>query len=65
MTQKTFFCLSGVVFSLVFVLHVLRLVLKWDAVIGGWSVPNWVSIIALILSGTLAYFAFKFKKTAY
>ncbi len=65
MTQKTFFCLSGVVFSLVFVLHVLRLVLKWDAVIGGWNVPNWVSIIALILSGTLAYFAFKFKKTAY
>lgn len=65
MTQKTFFCVSGIVFSLVFILHAVRLILMWEVVIGGWNVPHWVSVVALILSGALAYFAFKFKKTAY
>lgn len=65
MTQKMYFCISGVIFSVVFVLHAARLLLMWDFVIGGWNLPPWLSIIALVLSGTLAYFAFKFKKTAY
>ena len=61
MNQKTFVVTAGVVFSLIAVLHALRLFLKWDAVIGGWHVPFWLSWVALALAGYLAYTAFKLK----
>ena len=59
MHQKTFTFTAGVVFSLVAVLHALRIVLGWDAVIGGWHVPLLVSWLALPVSGYLAYTAFR------
>ena len=61
MNQKTFALTTGVVFSLVALLHALRLLLGWDAVIGGWSVPMWLSWVALAVSGYLAYSAFRSK----
>lgn len=62
MTQRTFNRLAGLIFTLVAVLHALRLLLGWGAVIGGWDVPRWVSWIALGLSGYLAYRSFTLKK---
>ena len=59
MSQKTFTRIAGLVFSLVALLHALRILLTWDAVIGGWSVPLWVSWAALAVSGYLAYTAFR------
>ena len=61
MNQKTFALTACVVFSLVAVLHALRLLLGWDAVIGGWHVPIWLSWLALALAGYLAYTAFRMK----
>ena len=58
MKQKTFTVTAGAIFTLVAVLHLLRLLLGWEAVIGGWLVPGWVSWLALALSGFLAYTAF-------
>ena len=55
MNESTFVRVAAVIFSLVALLHLARLVLGWDAVIGGWSVPMWFSWIALGLSGLLAY----------
>ena len=62
MNQKTFTLTAGVVFSIITGLHVLRLLFRWEAVIGGWDVPLWVSWVALLLSGYLAYSAFKLSK---
>lgn len=59
MSQKTFTRIAGLVFAVVAALHALRLVLRWDAVIGGWSVPPWFSWAALAGSGYLAYAAFR------
>ena len=59
MKQKTFTMTTGVAFSIIGVLHVLRLLLGWEAMIGGWKVPFWVSGVAIALSGYLAYTAFK------
>jgi hypothetical protein len=50
--------ISGAVFSLVAVLHALRLLLGWEAVIGGWIVPFWLSGLALAAAGYLAFTAF-------
>ena len=57
MNQKTFTLTAGVVFALVAALHAVRLALRWTAVIGGWSVPLWVSWCGLLLAGYLAYTA--------
>jgi len=62
MSQKTFTYTAGVVFSLVAALHALRLLLGWDAVIGGWTVPIWLSWVALAAAGYLAFTAFSSKR---
>ena len=58
MKQKTFTLTVGMVFVIVAALHVLRLVLGWQAVIGNWNVPLWISWLAIAVSGCLAYTAF-------
>lgn len=55
MKAKTFTKVSGVIFLIIAILHLLRLVLKWEAAIGGWSVPMWFSIVALFFAGYLGY----------
>ena len=62
MSQKAFLKTAGAIFTLVGVLHVLRLLLGWEAVIGGWEVPHWVSGLAAVLAGCLGYTAFKLAK---
>jgi len=61
MNQKYFYNVTLVIFSLIAILHALRLVYGWGAVIGGWEVPIWLSGLAVILAGYLAYSAFKLK----
>ncbi len=58
MTQRTFNRMAGSIFLIVALLHLLRLVFHWEAVIGGWRVPVGLSWAAICLSGTLSYLAF-------
>ncbi len=62
MSQKTYYVVSGVLFAVIAVLHVLRFVFRWEAVIGGLSIPFWVSGFAILIFGYLAYTAFKLTK---
>lgn len=62
MGQKTFTCTAGVVFVIVAVLHLLRILLGWDAVVGGWHAPLWLSWLALAFAGFLGYTAFKLSR---
>jgi hypothetical protein len=55
MRQKTFSLVVGLIFLLIAFMHVLRLVLKWQAVLNGWSVPMWVSAIAIVISAYLSF----------
>lgn len=48
-----------VFFILIFLLHLLRIFYRWDAAIGGWIVPFWLSWIAVLLSGILIYLNYK------
>ena len=62
MSPKNYFALSGTVFAIVFVAHFLRLINAWEANIGGWDVPMWVSWLAVALTGYLVWKAHKLKK---
>ena len=55
MSQKTFSFIAGLIFLLVAVMHGLRLALRWEAVVNGWSVPMWVSALALLIAAYLAF----------
>ena len=61
MNQKTFCNVTLAVFSLIALLHALRLVYGWGAVIGGWEIPMWLSGLAVVSAGYLAYSAFKLR----
>lgn len=63
MNSKIYFVVSGTVFFIVSILHVTRLILKWDAIIGGVFIPEWASIVALVISSYLTYTAFKLTKS--
>ncbi len=52
--MKPFTTIAIVIFSLVAVLHVLRLIFGWQAVINGLVIPMWASVVGLIIAGGLA-----------
>ncbi|MCZ6490150.1 MAG: hypothetical protein O7A06_06430 [Acidobacteria bacterium] len=55
MNQKTFSRTASVIFSLVALLHGLRLVFGWEAIIAGWMAPPWASGVAVLMAGYLSY----------
>ena len=61
MNQKSFFNVTLVVFSLIALLHALRMVYGWNAAIAGWEVPMWLSGLSVVVSGYLAYSAFRLR----
>ena len=59
MRQRIFSILAGAIFSCIALLHLLRIVLGWQAMVGGWIVPAWLSWVALPIAAYLAYEAFR------
>ncbi|MEK9183950.1 MAG: hypothetical protein AAB890_02660 [Patescibacteria group bacterium] len=55
MNQKTYYGLTGTIFSLITLLHLSRILMGWEANIGGWDVPMWLSWLAVVIAGYLAY----------
>ena len=55
MSQKTFSFVVGLIFLLIAVMHFLRLAFKWEMVLNGWSVPMWVSAVAILIAVYLAF----------
>ena len=62
MSKNTFSTIASVVFLIVAVAHALRLFFKWDVLIAGWLVPTWLSAVALVVAGYLAYEGFRISK---
>lgn len=53
---------SAVVFIMVALLHIVRLIFNVDITISGWLVPNWISIIVVIFTILLAFYAVGVRK---
>ncbi|MBI2137588.1 hypothetical protein HYU12_03655 [Candidatus Woesearchaeota archaeon] len=62
LSQKGFSLVAGIIFLVIAVLHLLRAVLGWSAVIGSFNVPVWFSWIAVFAAAFLAYSGFKLAK---
>lgn len=63
MTHQTFSLNTAVLFSLIALLHAIRLLLGWQVTIAGAVVPMWISWIALAITAYLAYEGFRLAKT--
>ncbi len=55
MSQKRFTLVAGLIFLVVALMHLLRVARGWHVVLAGWTVPVWVSWVALLVAGYLAY----------
>ena len=63
MDSKSFLRLAGTVFALVALAHLLRIAMGWPVMIGSWSVPIWLSGIAVIGAGALSFLGLRLAKS--
>jgi hypothetical protein len=52
--MKPFTTLAALIFALMAAVHLYRLVRPFEMVIGGWTLPLWVSGVGLVVAGLLA-----------
>jgi hypothetical protein len=58
MRPRTFSLVAGAIFLLVAVMHLLRLIFKWEVIFAGRPIPMWVSGVGLVIAAYLAYEGF-------
>ena len=57
--MKPFTKIAIAIFSLICLVHIVRLVVGLDITVGGWVVPLWVSVPGAIVTGGLAFMLWK------
>jgi multisubunit Na+/H+ antiporter MnhC subunit len=57
--MKPFTAIAIGIFSLICLVHIVRLIVGLDITISGWVVPPWVSVPGAIVTGGLAYMLWK------
>ncbi len=59
MSSRAYLVISGVIFGIVAVLHLLRLVNGWALELGPWSAPIWLSWLGAVVPALLCIWAFR------
>ncbi len=60
--MKTGSLLAVIVFILVAIAHLMRIVSGTEIVIGGNNIPQWISVVAVIVPGLIAWLLWKESK---
>lgn len=55
MNCRSYLAVSASLFGIVAVAHLMRLLFQWPFVVGGWSVPAWISVLGMLVPGALAW----------
>ncbi|HEY7841183.1 MAG TPA: hypothetical protein VIC61_06405 [Gammaproteobacteria bacterium] len=55
--MQTYLRITALIFGVVALVHALRLIVPWPVVIAGWSAPQWVSVVGVIVAGALCAWA--------
>ena len=61
--KKLYFYTSAVVFTIVAIAHLLRVVFDWQIRLGSVDVPLWISLLALLFIGGLAYHGWRLSQS--
>jgi hypothetical protein len=59
MKPKVYATITGTVFLVVALAHLLRVIAGFEFRVGAWNVPTWGSIIAAGVAGFLSYTGFR------
>jgi hypothetical protein len=62
LNRKTYSTVTATLFLVMAGTHLLRIILGWHVEIGSLSIPFWVSWLAAVVAGALAYFGFRQKR---
>ncbi|MCI0400085.1 MAG: hypothetical protein L0Z68_02120 [Gammaproteobacteria bacterium] len=54
-TAKPFTTVAAILLALIAVLHVVRLVFGWEVTVNTIGIPNWASVVGVIVAGGLAW----------
>ena len=55
MNQRSYKSITGTIFLIITILHLLRIINVWSAQIGMFEIPMWASWVAVVIAGCLAY----------
>jgi len=59
--RQTYLLISGVIFGLVAILHLLRIMNDWSLQIGHLDIPMWMSYGGLVIPAVLCAWAFSLR----
>jgi hypothetical protein len=59
LAQATYNWITAALFLIIAVVHLLRVIFGWPAQIGDLGIPQWVSWLALVVTGALAWYGFR------
>jgi len=60
--QKHFCFIGGIIMGIVALAHFCRVIFSASIVIGGWTLPPWLSLVAAFVAGFISFMGFKFAK---
>ena len=55
MNRRSYCVITGIIFIVIALAHLLRIFYGWRVVIGASTVPEWISWVALVVAGYLGY----------
>jgi len=58
MNKHTYFLISGLVFAIVAVAHLLRIINRLPVDVGTWGIPMALSVVGFFVAGILSYCGF-------
>jgi hypothetical protein len=62
--MRRYVLVSGLFFTLFTAVQLIRFLLRWPVVVADFSVPTWFSLIAAVIVGSLAVWAFRVRSRA-
>ena len=62
MTEKLYLIISGVIFALIGLLHLARILFQWPVMVGVWTVPLTLSLVAIVVTVVLTFWAFRLSR---
>lgn len=60
--MNRYLTISGLVFGVIAIAHVVRVALGWPVTVGTYAVPTWASAIAFVVCGWMAGWAVRLSR---
>jgi Flp pilus assembly protein protease CpaA len=62
MKSKTTLTLATIVLIMASLVHLFKMLNNWELIIGSYTIPNWISIIGIVVPAILAFHLIKIRR---